>query len=146
MKQIPYSEPANIRRHRVKFSRSGDLAQKICAPLAGPEKGAGQLPRAPICKRRLDVTRITRNVVLVHSGFHTHKNLSENYPQFGHAPSEGFDGPVLDRKSSKNIGFKGRQIISMPGTPTCLGPLPLAMSVKNQNTCNTSQNVIIVVL
>ena len=30
--------------------------------------------------------------------------------------------PVLGRKSLKNIILKGRQIISLPGAPTCLRP------------------------
>jgi hypothetical protein len=32
MQQVPYSEPANIWPHRIKFIRSGDLAHGICAP------------------------------------------------------------------------------------------------------------------
>jgi hypothetical protein len=31
MKQVPYWVPTNIRRHRTKFSRHGDLATGICA-------------------------------------------------------------------------------------------------------------------
>jgi hypothetical protein len=34
-------------------------------------------------KERQDVTEIIGNVVLVKSGFHTRKNFSENYKQFG---------------------------------------------------------------
>jgi hypothetical protein len=33
MKQIPHCGPINIRRHRKKFIRHGDLALAICAPL-----------------------------------------------------------------------------------------------------------------
>ena len=50
------------------------------------------------------------------------KEFSEKYPQFGHAPSARFASTVLVLKSLKNIGFKGSQIISLPGAPTCLGP------------------------
>ena len=32
-KRIPYSGPASIRRHGIKFSQSGDVAPGICAPL-----------------------------------------------------------------------------------------------------------------
>ena len=61
--------------------------------------------------------------------FYTRKNF-ENYPQFRYAPSKIFASPVLGRKSSKNVGLKGakllfrpgRQIISLRGAPTCLGP------------------------
>lgn len=38
-----------------------------------------------------------------------------------------FANPVLGRKNLKNVGFKGSQIIGLPGARTCLGPvLPLA--------------------
>jgi len=60
-------------------------------------------------------------MMLINSGFHTRNNLSENIPQFGHAPSELFASPVLGRKSLKNVGLKGRRIINLPGAPTCLG-------------------------
>jgi hypothetical protein len=33
IKQAPYCRPTNIRRHRTKFSRPGDLLFWICAPL-----------------------------------------------------------------------------------------------------------------
>ena len=61
-------------------------------------------------------------MVLINSGFHTRNNLSENIPQFGHAPSELFASPILGRKSLENIGLKGRRIIKLLETPTCLGP------------------------
>ena len=60
-------------------------------------------------------------MVLINSGFHKQNNLSENIPQFGHAPSELFASPFLGRKSLKNIGLKGSRIINLPGAPTCLG-------------------------
>ena len=67
--------------------------------------------------------------MLINSGFHTRNNLSENIPQFGHAPSELFASPLLGRKSLKNIGLKGRRIINLPGAPTCLG---LALFVRRR--------------
>jgi len=33
MRQVPYLGPTNIRSHRNKFSRSGDLAPGFCTPL-----------------------------------------------------------------------------------------------------------------
>jgi hypothetical protein len=59
-------------------------------------------------------------MVLLNSGFLTQK--SENYLQFGHALSAIFASTVIGLRDLKNIGFKGRQIISLPGSPTCLGP------------------------
>ena len=49
-------------------------------------------------------------------------NFSENYMQFGYAPSKIFASPVLSRESSKNIGFKERLVVNLPGTFTRLGP------------------------
>ena len=60
-------------------------------------------------------------MVLVNSGFHTRSNFSENCLQFGHAPSREFLSPVEGRESCKNICFKGRQIISLPGVLTSQG-------------------------
>jgi hypothetical protein len=54
---------------------------------------------------------------------HTRKNLSENYPQSRHAPSKSLASPILGQKGLNNIGFKWRKIISLPGAPTCLGPV-----------------------
>ena len=46
------------------------------------------------------------NVVLVNSDSHnTPKNFSENYPQFGHAPSDSVASPVLNRKRFKEYRF-----------------------------------------
>jgi hypothetical protein len=33
MRQVPYSGPTNIKRHRIKFRRQDDLAPGICARL-----------------------------------------------------------------------------------------------------------------
>jgi len=56
--------------------------------------------------------------MLKNSSVHTQKNFSENYLQFGHAPSKRFYSPVLGRKSN---GFRGCKIIGLPGVPMCLG-------------------------
>jgi hypothetical protein len=48
------------------------------------------------------------------------KNFSENYPQFVYTPSVMFTSPILGQKIGKNIGWRGCQIISLPGVPTCL--------------------------
>ena len=60
--------------------------------IGGP---AGRLPEAPTYKRRYDVTGIIGHAVPVTLGFHTRKKFSENYPQFGYAPSKGFASLVL---------------------------------------------------
>lgn len=67
--------------------------------------------------------------MLIKAGFHTRNDLSETIPQFGHVPSELFASPFLGRKSLKNIGVKGRQIINLPGVPTYLG---LALVVRRR--------------
>ena len=35
---------------------------------------------------------------------------------------KNFASPVIGRKYLKNFGFKGSQIIDLPGAPTCFGP------------------------
>ena len=69
----------------------------------GPDKGAGQLGS---CLGRRDVNGIIGNVGAGNSGFHTRKNFSENYPQFGHAPSK-FHQSGPDRKPLKGHRFYG---------------------------------------
>ena len=53
-----------------------------------------------VVDRNVGMQRMTviGNMVLANSRFHTRNNLSENNPQFGHAPSELFASYVLDRK------------------------------------------------
>jgi len=73
---------------------------------------------------RCDVTGVVGNVVLIIFGLHTQKRkkLFENYSLFGHVPLKSFSSSVLGGEFVKNIGFKGRQIINLPGVPTCPGP------------------------
>jgi len=52
----------------------------------------------------------------------TRQNFSENYPRFRHAPSKIFAISVLCRKILKNIGLKGRKIISLHGRHKFLEP------------------------
>lgn len=47
--------------------------------------------------------------------FQTRKNFSENYPEFEHALSKIFAGPVLGRKSLKNVFLKGPNLLAFPG-------------------------------
>ena len=74
-------------------------------------------------------------MLVVRSGFHKRKILSENYPQFWHALARNFASPALKCESLENIGLKERHIFSLPGAPTCLGPaleaveLPTATAV-----------------
>jgi hypothetical protein len=61
-------------------------------------------------------------MVVVNRSFHTRKSFTEYYPQFGHGVLETFASHGLGRKSLRNIGLNGRQIISQPRVPTYLGP------------------------
>jgi len=55
--------------------------------------------------------------VLVNSGFHTQNNFSEMIRNLGKwPPTVGQPCPRLNK--FKNFGFRWRQIISPPGTPT----------------------------
>lgn len=83
---------------------------------------AEQLPGAPTCNGRY-VTGIIGSMGLVNLGYHTRKNCSDNYPQFGHAPSKMFASPTAGIKNLNNTGFKGRRIIKLPGMHICLGPI-----------------------
>ena len=49
------------------------------------------------------------------------KNFSENYLQFGNLSSKLLATSVLDSISSKNIRFKGLQIIRLAGASICFG-------------------------
>jgi hypothetical protein len=49
-------------------------------------------------------------MVPVNPGFHTLQNLAKDYSQFEHVRAV--------RWKSKNIGLKGREIISLPLAPT----------------------------
>ena len=77
-------------------------------------------------------------MVLINAGFHTRKNFSENYPQFGHTPSKYSPALSYADKNLKNIGLEGskifawpgHQIINLPGAPTCLVPV-LTTMVEN---------------
>jgi hypothetical protein len=60
------------------------LVRMCPSPRAEPTR---QLLRAPTYKGHKDVTGIIENMAPVHSGFHKQKNFSENYEQFGHAPT-----------------------------------------------------------
>jgi hypothetical protein len=56
----------------------------------------------PTFTGRQDVTGTFGNMMLANSVFHTANNFSENYLQFGHAPSETFASPGLGRKFKEN--------------------------------------------
>jgi hypothetical protein len=87
-------------------------------------------PWVPTYKGRSDVTGIVGSNLLVNSGVQTRKNFCKTYRQFGHAPSKSFSR-VLGRKELKNIGFKGCQIISLPGVPFWRGE-HWALGTNNQ--------------
>jgi hypothetical protein len=87
----------------------------------GPKYGAGQqLPGAPAYKGRQHVTGIMESMLLVNSGPHKRKNFSENYPQFGHNPSE--ISPALPCAGKVSRMFKGSQIVNVLGSSTCVVP------------------------
>jgi hypothetical protein len=55
------------------------------------------------------------------------KEFLRKLAAFSACTLKNFASPVIGRKNLKNVGFKGSQIISLPGVPTCVGPaLPLA--------------------
>ena len=56
--------------------------------------------------------------MLVNSSFYMRQNSSQNYPQFGHAPSACCDSPILGRKSLNSTVFNGLRIINLPGAPS----------------------------
>jgi len=68
-------------------------------------------------------------MLVVKSGFHKRKILSENYPQFWHALARRFASPALNYESLENSGLKERHIFSLPGAPTCLGPTLEAVEI-----------------
>jgi len=75
----------------------------------------------------------------MNSGLDTRKNLTEKLPKFGHVPSEIFVSPILGRKTFKDISLKGRQIISLPVSPTCAG---VALAVYTRyNTTRPSNKI-----
>jgi hypothetical protein len=49
------------------------------------------------------------------------KEFLQKLVAIGHAPSERISTPVLGQKISKNIGFKGHQIINLLGCALFLG-------------------------
>jgi hypothetical protein len=53
-------------------------------------------------------------MVPVSLGFHARKNFPECYPKLGHDRPK-FSPAFLNTENLKNIGFEGRQIISLPG-------------------------------
>jgi hypothetical protein len=69
--------------------------------------------------------------------FQTRKNFSEDYTQFGHAPSKIFAGAILGPKEFEECLFKGPKIIGLPGAGALFS---LAGAVRN--TANTSTLVV----
>jgi hypothetical protein len=54
--------------------------------------------------------------------FQTRKNFTEDYTQFGHAPSKIFADPVLGLKSLQNVCLKGPKLLAAPvGRPLLSG-------------------------
>jgi len=49
--------------------------------------------------------------------------ISKNYPHFVACFLKNLTSPVLGQKSLKNVGVKGRHIISLPWAPVFLGPV-----------------------
>jgi hypothetical protein len=68
-------------------------------------------------------------MLLVESGFHTRKILSENYLQFWHAFARRLASPVLNGESLKNIGLKERHIFSLLGAALVAVELQTATAV-----------------
>jgi hypothetical protein len=109
---------SNVRRD-VEGRKGKQRLHTAGAGLRG--RPAEQLPGAPTCNGRY-VTGIIGSMGLVNLGYHTRKKCSDNYRQFGHAPSKIFVSLIVRRKSLNNIDFKGIGIFKLPGTHICLGP------------------------
>jgi len=76
-----------------------------------------QFPGAPTHEGPYEVNGMISKTVLVNSGFHTQNNFSEMIRNLGKwPPTVGQPCPRLNK--FKNFGFRWRQIISPPGTPT----------------------------
>jgi hypothetical protein len=86
------------------------------------DRPPGQLLGAPTNKPREHITWIIGNILFVNSGFHTRKDFSKIYPQFGQAYSIFFFSPVLSRQRLQNIGLNRRQINILPWALTPLRP------------------------
>ena len=63
-------------------------------------------------------------MVLVNLGFHTRKNLIENFPKFGRAPSKIIASPVLGQKS-----LRGAILLAFLGLPRFSGRLWLTLYI-----------------
>jgi hypothetical protein len=59
MKEFPYCGSTVINRHRIKFSRHGDLAAGVCAPLVASVKD--YLQNSSAVKTNLDTRRKVRS-------------------------------------------------------------------------------------
>jgi len=61
-------------------------------------------------------------MVVVNSSFHIYRISTKIICNLGKKKTlKNFHSPVPRQKSLKNIGFKGCQIISLPGSSTCHG-------------------------
>ena len=101
-------------------SCDSSLGRQSAWPIAVLTSRGRTTVHEPVKNERIhgkDITGI-ETTVLVASSFHTRKNTSENYPQIGHAHSEKLASPALGRRSLNNIGFIGRQIVSLPSAPS----------------------------
>jgi hypothetical protein len=67
-------------------------------------------------------------MVIVNLGVSHAETFFRKLLQFGHASSKKFRQRWSRPKVLKNIAFKGQQIITLPGAPIHLGPVPLDRS------------------
>ena len=73
--------------------------------------------------------------MLLNSDFHMRKNVSENYPEFGHAPSKRLASPRR-LKEFKDCLFYGPLNINLPWTPAATGIQSLSGDFEKQiNGC-----------
>jgi hypothetical protein len=66
-----------------------------------------------------NITPAIGNMEPVNSDFHTPKNFSEKYPQFGHTHSKKILQPCPRTKKYKNIDFTGAKSLACPRALNC---------------------------
>jgi hypothetical protein len=85
-------------------------------------------------KGRQDVAGMAGNAMLVNSGFHKRKNLSENCPQVRHASEKKFHQPCPRPKKFQNVFFKGGpKLLTCPVCPPMYWTIPDCYNVSKYN-------------
>jgi hypothetical protein len=80
MKEVPYWEPTNIRGHRTKCSRHGDLTPRICSP---------RYIHIHMHLHRVELWATTKRV--------THRGFTKHWSPKSYVAVPPADGPFADR-------------------------------------------------